>query len=447
MKPRPQSDPQLRLFEKPLQEIINRKHRLVMLAGVIPWDSVCKPLEEKFSDDTGRPALPARLVVGAHYLKFMYNVSDEEFVERWVENPYWQYFCGEQYFQYELPFNPSSFSKWRKRFSDQDLENIFKASLTSLDRAGLLTEKETEVVNVDTTVQEKHVEFPTDRKSLFRLLIKLARLAKEHGISLRQTYVRVAKRDLRKSAVYASRKRYRLAKKYERKIRNYLGRVMRDIARQIVGNEALEQEFEYLFGLAERVIAQSKDKKAKNKVYSIHEPHVECIAKGKLHKQYEFGVKVSVVATSKSGFILSCDVAPGNPHDNSTLQASLDDAVRLLGRESIKRAYVDKGYRGHGFKGAIKVTHAGQRPKEKKIRRELRRRPVIESVISHLKGTCRMARNFLKGERGDKMNAIFAAAAHNFLLLLGVIYLLSFLEAFFTRFATRTPHRCLKIAA
>jgi IS5 family transposase len=108
MKPRPQSDPRLRLFEKPLQEIINVKHRLVGLAGVIPWDSVCKPLEEKFSDDTGRPALPARLVVGAHYLKFMYSVSDEEFVERWVENPYWQYFCGEQYFEYDIPFDPSS---------------------------------------------------------------------------------------------------------------------------------------------------------------------------------------------------------------------------------------------------------------------------------------------------------------------------------------------------
>lgn len=446
MKPRTQSDPQLRLFEKPLQEIINGKHRLVGLAGVIPWDSVCKPLESRFSEDTGRPALPARLVVGAHYLKFMYDVSDEEFVERWVENPYWQYFCGEQYFQYEIPFDPSSFSKWRKRFSEEDLENVFKASLKSLDNVGLLTDKETEVVNVDTTVQEKHIEFPTDRKSLFRLLIRCVRLAKEHGISLRQSYVRVAKSALRKSAVYASRKRYKLAKKFERKIRNYLGRVMRDIARQIVGNEALELEFETLFGLAERVIAQSKDKKAKNKVYSIHEPHVECIAKGKVHKQYEFGVKVSVVATSRSGFILSCGVAPGSPHDSSTLQASLDDAVRLLGRQSIKRAYVDKGYRGHSFKGALKVTHAGQRPKEKKIKRELRRRPVIESVISHLKGTCRMARNFLKGEKGDKMNAIFAAAAHNFLLLLGAIYLLSFLEAFLGRFIPKTPNHSLKLA-
>ena len=446
MKPRSQNAPQLRFFEKRLEEIIDGKHRLVSLSHIIPWDCMSRSLEEKFSEGIGRPALPARLVVGAHYLKFMYNVSDEEFVERWVENPYWQYFCGEEYFRFDVPFNPSSFSKWRKRFSEEDLETVFKASLASLDNVGLLTDKETEVVNVDTTVQEKNIEFPTDRKSLFRVLIRLVRLAKEQGVSLRQSYVRVAKSALRKSATYASRKQHKLANRYERKIRNYVGRVIRNITRQIVGDQTKEEAFEYIFGIAERVIAQSKDKNAKNKVYSVHELHVECISKGKVHKKYEFGTKVSIVATSKSGFILSCSTVPGNPYDGSTLQAGLDDAVRLLGRERIKRAYVDKGYRGHGFKGEIKVTHAGQRPKEKKIKQELRRRPAIESVISHMKGTCRMDRNFLKGEKGDRINAIFAAAAHNLLLLLGVIYLHSFFCRLFRVFEPQKPILCLKMA-
>lgn len=406
------------------------KHRLVRLGDLIPWETVCEPLEEQFCGHSGRPALPARLVVGAHYLKFMYEVSDEEFVQRWVENPYWQYFCGEEYFRFDVPFNPSSFSKWRKRFSESDLERILKVSLQSLESVGLLTDKEVSVVNVDTTVQEKNIEFPTDRRSLFRVLIQLVRKAKAEKIVLRQSYVKVGKTALRKSAVYSSRKRHKLAKRHERKLRNYVGRVMRDIARQIQDDEAMKQKFEYLFGIATRVISQSKDKKAKNKVYSLHEPHVECIAKGKVHKQYEFGVKVAIVATSNRGIILSCNTAPGNPHDSHTLEASLNDAIRTLGKESIKRAYVDKGYRGHGLKGAIQVVHAGQRPKDKKTKQELRRRPFIEAVISHLKGTCRMGRNFLKGKAGDRINAIFAAAAHNLLLLLGVIYFVAQFKAF-----------------
>jgi transposase, IS5 family len=413
------------MFDTPLEELINRKHSLIVLSKMIPWGVVCEPLEKQFSEGSGRPALPARLVVGSLYLKSMYDLSDEEFVSRWVENPYWQYFCGEEYFRYDFPFNPSSLSKWRKRFSDEDLRNVLKVSVQSLEKGGLLTEKEAETVNVDTTVQEKNIEFPTDRKTLFRVLIQLVRQSKSCGIGLRQSYVLVAKKALRMSAVYASRKKYKISGRYERNLRNYVGRVMRDIGRKIEGIYEKQCEFEYIFGIAERAIAQSKDKKSKNKIYSLHEPHVECITKGKVHKQYEFGVKVSVVATSQKGFILSCLTAPGNPHDSATLETSLDDAIKTLGRESIRRVYVDKGYRGHGIKGPIQVTHAGQRPKDEKIKRELKRRPAIEGVISHLKGTCRMWRNFLKGQRGDTFNCIFAAAAHNFLLLIGAIYLVS----------------------
>jgi IS5 family transposase len=422
------------MFETLLENLVDQKHPLVVLAKMIPWDVVCVPLENRFSTRGSRPALPARLVVGSLYLKSMYDCSDEEFVSRWIENPYWQHFCGVEYFQYKAPFNPSSLSKWRKRFSEDDLNNVLKTSIQSLEKGGLLTEKEAEVVNVDTTVQEKNIEFPTDRKTLFRVLIELVRKSKSLGVVLRQSYVRVAKKALRMSAVYASRRKFKLSKRCERKIRNYVGRVKRDIIRKIKDDKDKQEAFEYIFGIANRVIEQSKNKKSKNKVYCLHEPHVECIGKGKVHKPYEFGVKVSVVATSYKGFILSCRTEPGNPHDSKTLQECLDDAIRLLGKENIKRAYVDKGYRGHGVKGPIKVTHAGQHPKDKKIKRELRRRPAIEGVISHLKGTCRMCRNFLKGERGDKINAIFAAAAHNFLLLLGAIYLVTYFWAFSATF-------------
>lgn len=430
MKPHAQSSPQLRMFEVLLEDLVDRKHPLVVLSKAIPWDVVCGPLEERFSECPSRPALPARLVIGAMYLKSMYDCSDKEFVSRWIENPYWQYFCGAEYFEFKGPFDSSSLTKWRNRFSEDDLSNVLKTSIASLEKTGLLTEKEAEVVNVDTTVQDKNVEFPTDRKTLFRVLIELVRQSKSFEIVLRQSYVRVAKKALRISAVYASQKKYKLAKRQERKIRSYVGRVKRDILRKIEGDQVKQEAFAFICGIADRVIEQSKNKRAKNKLYSLHEPHVECIAKGKIHKAYEFGVKVSVVATSVKGFILSCRTAPGNPHDSNTLQESLDDAILLLGREGIKRAYVDKGYRGHGVKGPIQVTHAGQHPKDKKIKKELRRRSAIEGVISHLKGTCRMWKNFLKGERGDKINAIFAAAAHNFLLLLGAIYLVAYFWTF-----------------
>ena len=155
-----------------------------------------------------------------------------------------------------------------------------------------------------------------------------------------------------------------------RNLRKYLGRVMRDIARKIKGNQELEDIFQDSLGLAQMVIDQSKDKNYSPKIYSLHAPETECISKGKSHKKYEFGVKVSIAATSKSGFIVACDAHHGKPYDGHTLNQTLAQAARIIGKQIIQHACVDRGYRGHNYNESnttILITAAKKvkKPKQK----------------------------------------------------------------------------------
>lgn len=157
----------------------------------------------------------------------------------------------------------------------------------------------------------------------------------------------------------------------------------------------------------------------------MHAPEVECIAKGKAHKPYEFGVKVGVVTTSKESFVVGMKALPGNPYDGHTLEASLEQAARLTGMAP-KEVYVDRGYRGHGVTlETLKVWIAGaRRGVTVAIKKKLKRRNAIEPVIGHLKSDGRLARNFLKGALGDAMNALLCGAGHNLRKILRQLALL-----------------------
>lgn len=407
-------------FRDRLDAIINPRHALVRLAGVIPW----KRFDDAFGGfyrPVGRPAKPTRLMVGLHYLKHVHDLSDEEVVERWVENPYWQFFCGFEFFQHEAPIDASTMTRWRKRIGPQGLEELLKASIEAALETGTARPQSLERINVDTTVQPKAIAHPTDSRLYLKALQMLVRQAKQHGIVLRQSYTRLAKAAAVRAGRYAHARQFRRMRRELKRLRTFLGRVLRDISRKIAGNVELEKTFARLLGLVERLLQQKP--KDKNKLYSLHAPEVVCIAKGKARQPYEFGCKVGIAATNREGLVLAAKAFEDNPYDGHTLSGTVDQAVALGGVDP-HRIYVDKGYRGHDYTGPAAVMIAGsRRGLTPTMRRELKRRSAIEPTIGHMKTDGRLDRNFLLGHVGDIINCLLVAAGHNLRLTLATLAL------------------------
>jgi len=415
------------LFRSRLDQIIDLNHALAKLARTIDW----RFLEERFgavyTDGPGQPPLPSRLMAGLAILKHTFDLSDEALCERWVENPYYQYLCGEEFFQHRLIFDRSSITRWRQRMGEEKLKALLQESLSVAHKTGALAAKDLERVAVDTTVQPKAIAHPSDARLVHRAIEKLVALAKREGVVLRQSYVRVAKRAAIMVGRYSHAHQFKRARRALKFLRTRLGRIIRDINRQIDGDAALEARFAPLLELAVKVRHQDHRQRGP-KVYSLHAPEVECIGKGKARAPYEFGCKVSVAtpATQPKGgqFALHAKALHGNPFDGHTLGPVVADMESLTGIEA-RRIHVDKGYRGHNHPNKFKVWISGQvRRVTKTIRREMKRRAAVEPVIGHVKIDHRMDRNYLKGRNGDRSNAVLAAAGYNFSLLLRWLRLL-----------------------
>ena len=411
------------LFRSRLDQIINMKHELVRLAQVIDWPVLEARFGSVYSDGPGMPPLPTRLMAGLAILKHTFDLSDEEVCARWVENPYFQYLCGEEFFCHEPPFDRSSMTRWRQRMGEERISALLSESLSIAVRTGAMKPQDTRRVIVDTTVQPKNVMFPTDAKLIHRARERLVRLARKTGLDLRQTYVRVGKRALIKHQRYAHAKQYKRANRALRTLKTYLGRTIRDIERKSAGNEDLERVFRWPLYQASAVLEQRQRQRGR-KIYSLHAHEVECIGKGKAHAPYEFGVKASIATTlnrSKGGqFALHAKALPGNPYDGHTLASVIPDMERTIGNQ-IDRILADAGYRGHNASDShrFRVFTAGQKRRvTPAIKRQMRRRSAIEPVIGHIKAEHRMDRNYLAGEQGDAINVILAAAGYNFSILL-----------------------------
>jgi transposase, IS5 family len=418
---KPRDDRQNDLFRPALDQIINLGHPLVRLAGEIDWEFLAGRFGSVCQQGPGQPPLPTRLVAGLFILKHMHNLSDERLCDRWLENPYFQFFCGEVVFCHELPFDRSSLTRWRQRLGEEQLAALLQESVAVAHKTGALATKDLERVAVDTTVQEKAIAHPTDARLTHRAIEKLADLARREGVTLRQSYRRVAKRAAIMVGRYTHAHQFNRAQRKLKFLRTRLGRVIRDVRRKIEGNPALEDRFATLLALAHRVRHQDHRQRGP-KVYSLHAPEVECIGRGKARAPYEFGCKVSIttpVTAPKGGqFVLHAKALHGNPFDGHTLGPVIADLEKLTGVE-VRRIHVDKGYRGHNHPHRFRVWISGQvRRVTKAIRREMRRRAAVEPVIGHLKDDHRMGRNYLKGRDGDRANAVLAAAGYNFSLLL-----------------------------
>lgn len=398
------------LFRPMLVDFINPRHELVLLADRMAWDYFENEFLKYYSE-VGRPSMPVRLMVGCLLLKRMYNLGDETLAEAWIRDPYMQYFCGMVHFEHKFPCDPSDFVHFRKRIGEEGIEKIFAYSVQMHGEKA----REKQVLS-DTTVQENNTTFPTDAKLAKRIIDKCNQLAENAAISQRQSYKRVSKQLMRDTFNPKHPKRAFKARKADKKLKTIAGRLIRELERELPPNQLALHQSELDF--YKQILSQKRPDK--NKIYSIHKPFTSCIAKGKAHKQYEFGNKIGLLTTSKTLIITAIKAFEGNPHDSKTIEPLLNQMAKnklMIPQEVV----YDRGGRGQKQIGPTMVSTPDNKPlkrdteyQRKKKRNKFRRRAAIEPVIGHLKSDFRMGQNYLHGANSPQINAFLAAAGWNF---------------------------------
>ena len=402
----PQPNNQLGLWGD-LMSHLNQKHPLFILANKIDWTIFESAFKKHYSEKMGKPSKPIRLMVSLLVLKQLRNLSDESIVEQWSENIYYQYFSGEQSFQPCIPCVPTELVAFRKRIGEEGVELILKESIRinePPDDAGKT------VVSIDTTVQEKNITYPTDDKLYKKIIRKCWKIAEESGTALRQSYVRTVKKLSTIQRFKKSKNGAKQAKKASRRIKTIAATLVRELGRKL-SLDHLGKHLPHL-KLYWKVLLQKRGDS--NKIYSLHEPDVKCYTKGKEHKKFEFGSKVSILACQQTGILMGALSFAENVHDSKTLPEVLEQFERLNGKE-VSEAFVDRGYRGmKQYKSTLIQVPQPDKNISRTKRKRHSKRAGIEPIIGHLKSGYRMGRNFLKGIIGDKLNAMLAAAAMNF---------------------------------
>ena len=412
MKHRPRPPEQDDLLRPRLVDMIDPRHELVKLAALIDWGVFEREWAGFFPSHRGRPATEPRLVAGLLYLQHAYRLSDEAVVARWVENPYYQHFTGETFFQHRLPIDASSLTRWRKRIGEEGVEWMLTQTIQAGQKSGVIDEGSARRVAVDTTVMEKNIAHPTDSRLYERAREQLVVLAQEAGVDLRQSYARLSPRLALQVGRYAHAKQFKRMRKALKKLRGYTGRVMRDLRRHLqdIPEGGLRDRIIAKLALVSQLLHQQP--KGSDKIYALHEPEVDCISKGKARVRYEFGCKVSVVTTLDEGFVVGMRSFAGNPYDGHTLKETLGQVTVLTDRRP-ELAVVDRGYRGHDEDQTRVLISGSRRGLTPKLIADLRRRSAIEAEIGHMKTDGRLTRCPLKGMSGDALFAVLCACGHN----------------------------------
>jgi IS5 family transposase len=411
MKHRTRPAEQDDLLRPRLVDMINPRHELVRLAALIDWGWFEREWAGFFPSPEGRPALHPRLVAGLLCLQHAHGLSDEAVVARWVENPYFQHFTGETFFQHRPPIHPSSLSRWRNRIGEEGAEWLLTKTIEAGRMSGAVKEGSFSEVVVDTTVMEKAIAHPTDARLYEKARRSLVALAGKAGIRLRQNYNRKAPRLAMQAGRLAHARQFRRMRRVLRTLKGYTGRVLRDIQRQIDAVEGLlRAKISDRLDLVARLLRQTP--KSTGKLYALHAPDVDCIAKGKARVRYEFGTKVSVATSLDEGFVLGMRSMPGSPYDGHTLGEALQQVETLAGRRP-SLAVVDRGYRGHGVQDTRVLVSGSRRGITPRLAKLLRRRSAIEPEIGHMKTDGRLARCTLKGILGDAIFAVLCGCGHN----------------------------------
>ena len=399
---------QLSLFSS-LEDMLNHNHPLYKLANKINWRRFEEAFSPLYCRTNGRPAHPIRLMCGLLILKHLRNVSDESVVLQWSENAYYQYFCGQLEFLPKEPCEASDLVHFRNRIGEAGMEVILSESIR------VNTENDDEdhfnTAFIDSTVQEKNITYPTDAKLHKKIIKRVLKIVREKKLPLRQSYQRTLKAISRDQRFRNRPGNHKKAVKADRRLRTIAGRLVRELDRNLPDKKGYEKMFELFY----KVLLQKRN--GRDKTYSLHEPEVQCISKGKEHKKYEFGNKASFIR-SLSGIILAA-VSFRNEYDGHTIEATLQQTERMTGRR-IENLAGDRGYRGTKQVGTTRIL-IPQAPKDKDSYYQKRKRHKlfckragIEPTIGHLKSDYRLSRNFYKGVKGDAINIMLAAAAYNF---------------------------------
>lgn len=451
-------------FRCRIDAMINLKDPLAVLATRMPWNQIEAAIAPLFArkdrqgqtidgadmfgatlmvagggvSNAGRPKLPIRLMASLLYLKHSFNLSDEEVAQRWSENVLWQFFSGMEYYEHRLPCDATQIGRFRNALGEQGLEELLKATIDAAVAMKTVKPKDLERVIVDSTVQEKAIAHPVDSRLLEIARHKVVSAAKRAGITLKQTFAKEGKELRRKAGGYAHAKQFKRLRKVIKRQRTILGVVMREVQRKLQAPEFVAENAKAVSELtmwlerAERVRTQQRHDK--NKLYALHAPEVECLAKGKARKPYEFGVKNAVVVSHKHGLMLGARTFAGNPYDGHILSGVLEQATNLMqdvGAEPTQ-IVVDLGFRAveHDNPGK-EIIHRGKfKSLSAQQRKWLRRRQAVEPAIGHLKSDHRLDRCWLKGALGDALHAISCAAGYNLRWLMRAIARLGITPAF-----------------
>jgi len=392
-----------------LEDMLDQRHPLYILANKVNWQEFEDAFKTFYCEDNGRPAKPIRLMVGLLILKHIRNISDESVVEQWSENNYYQYFSGEKVFLPCVPCEASELVHFRHRIGESGIELILKESIRINGK-----DSHDENASIDTTVQEKNITFPTDNKLHRKIISKCKKIAETEDLPIRQSYTRTLKKLGVDQRFRNHPKNKWKARKADRKVKTIAGRLVRELERNLLPNSIYQSDID----LFKRILSQKKSDN--NKIYSVHEPDVQCISKGKEHKKYEFGNKVSIIYTQTTGVIIGA-LGFRNPYDGHTIESSLEQTERLLGKRTIKTLIGDRGYKGprevNDTNIEIPKPFSDKRQskyQQNKLKKKFKRRAAIEPINGHLKTDHRLGRNFYKGIQGDNINVMLAAAAYNF---------------------------------
>ncbi len=401
-------------FYSTFEEQLSRRHPLYVLANHINWSVFDAAFKNLYCADNGRPAKPIRLMVSLLILKHIRNLSDESVVEQWAENSYYQYFGGASSFVASVPCEASELVHFRKRIGEEGIELILKESIRING-----DDSNDSDVSVDTTVQEKNITFPTDAKLHRKIIKKCHQIAEKEQLPVRQSYTRTLKKLGVDQRFRHHPKNKSKARKADRKVKTIAGRLVRELERNLPADSWYQNSLD----LFKKVLAQKRSDTGK--IYSLHEPEVQCISKGKEHKKYEFGNKVSIVHTQHTGVIVGAK-SFRNEYDGHTLEPSLQQVEKLTGKQPCT-ATADRGYRGITQIGNTQIQvpkpfndKSQSKYKQRKLRKSFRRRAAIEPIIGHLKVDHRLSRNFYKGIFGDNINVMLSAAAFNFKRMINI---------------------------
>ena len=400
-------DKQQTSFYTTFEEQLNHTHPLYLLANKINWQEFEEVFKHYYSEDIGAPSKPIRLMVALLILKHIRNLSDESVVEQWSENAYYQYLSGEDVFAADQPCVPTELVEFRKRIGEAGVELILKESIRVNGK-----DSQEKDATTDTTVQEKNITFPTDSKLHKKIITHCKAISDKENIDLRQSYTHTIKKLTLLQRFRNHPKNHGKARKADKKIKTIAGRLVRELERKLPAINDYQLELD----LYKKILLQKRNDK--QKIYSVHEPDVQCISKGKEHKKYEFGSKVSITTTKNSGVIIGAINIPLNDYDAHTLGPAIKQQQQLTGHV-LENDYVDRGYRGvKNVLGTNIIIADNNRNKtayqKQKLRQGLRRRAAIEPRIGHLKSDHRLSRNYYKGVFGDNINVMLAAAAMNF---------------------------------